>query len=554
LSGRWTRAFVALCVLVGLLSIGFILDFTQYPYAPHRRAVAQYLLRTQDITGAALLIAIVLTAAFAPYRDYALHFVERVGRHPWRAAGVAFVVLCLGALFVEHNHPLAQDEYAALFQSRIFAAGRLTAHFPAQLIERLVPEIYLNQFIYGSYRSGEVASAYWPGFALLLTPFSLLGVSWVCNPLLAALSLVVLAKMATRLSGTPQAAGWAIVLTVASPAFTGMAISYFSMTAHLLANLLFAWLLMERTLARVALAGVVGSFALVLHNPLPHMLFAAPWIVWLGLQPQRWRHLAALAAGYAPLVMLLGFGWALLLSGVQGKVPWGYFASEDDPLHRMANFLWSWHIRMRSVVEWPGSYVLNARLAELLRLWNWAVPGLAAIAAAGWWLGRRDRRLLLLGLSVITTLLGYAFIVFDQGHGWGARYLHPAWGALPLLASVALTADSRASLELRRLVAAAAVLSLVLATALRAWQIEAYLSTHLSQLPPHDPDERQVVLIRYDRVNYTADLVQNDPFLRNKTWYLMSFGKKRDAELMARLFPGARLVHEDTRGEVWRLD
>ena len=75
--------------------------------------------------------------------------------------------------------------------------------------------------------------------------------------------------------------GLPMLLTLASPVFFADGISYYAMSAHLLANAVFALLLMEPTPRRAFLAGIVGSVALTLHNPVPHMLFAAPWIIWL---------------------------------------------------------------------------------------------------------------------------------------------------------------------------------------------------------------------------------------------------------------------------------
>ena len=239
---RWSsdpcaRGLLAMCVLIGGLSIIFILDYTGYPFAPYHFWLVEYFLRTQDLTGSALLIALALAAYFAPTRSAALGFVDAVSRHPWRTAAVTFVVLCLGALYVEHNHPLAQDEYAALFQSRVFAAGRLTGQFPPDLIGHLIAPTYVNRFLYASFETGQVASAYWPGFALLLTPFSLLHAPWACNPLLASLALVLMGRLAVRLSGAPQSGGWAMLLALGSPDFGAMSITYFSMPAHLLFNL-----------------------------------------------------------------------------------------------------------------------------------------------------------------------------------------------------------------------------------------------------------------------------------------------------------------------------
>jgi hypothetical protein len=551
-----TRRLVAICLFVGALSVPYVLHHTLYPYPAFLPWIAEYFFRTQDVAGAVLLLVLVVAALVAPWRSTALELVERIGRHPWRVAALTFVLLCLGTLFIERNHPLPQDEYAALFQSRVFAAGRLTGQFPPELLGRLVPPNYLNQFIYGSFQTGAVASAYWPGFALLLTPFSWIGAPWACNPLLASLSVVLIGRLAARLSGAAQAGGWAMLLALASPAFTASAITYFSMSAHLLFNLLFAWLLLQVTPGRLVLAGVVGSFALVLHNPLPHTLFALPWIAWLAWQPRRWRNLFALAAGYLPLGVLLGLGWPLLLSKLLGATSYALFPSTGEPLHDIANFFWNWHIKLRSAIQLPDASLLEIRAAEAFRLWNWAVPGLLVLAAVGWWLHRRDWRARLLGLSVVSTMLGYLLIVYTQGHGWGARYLHPAWGAFPVLAALALVRLGPASRceHTAGYVAALALLSLVFSTGLRALQIREYLDAHLAHRPPVVAGARQVVFIREDRTGgYQADLVQNDPFLRGPVVTMLSAGEESDTRLMRSRFPGARLWHRDARGDVWLL-
>lgn len=556
LDDRRTRNFVLLSLGIVVLGILFILDYTGYPFAPYRYWVLEYFLRTQDIPGSALMLALLLAACIAPGKSAALRLVDAVARHPWPVAGATFVLLCLGTLYVAQDHALAQDEYAALFQSKAFAAGHLTGLYPADLLGRLIPPHYMNQFFYGSFQTGAVASAYWPGYALILTPFSLAQAAWACNALLAALALVLAGRIAEQLTGESRARGWAMLLALGSPALGAMAISYFSMTAHLLLNLVFAWLLLQPSPRRLALAGMVGSLALVLHNPLPHALFALPWIAWIALQPGRTRGLFALAAGYAPLAATLGFGWALLLSDIQGNTLHGLYPFDDNPLHRVANFFWTWHVKMRTAVTVPDGFVLASRLAELVRLWCWAVPGLPLLAAAGWWLGRGDPRVLLLGLSLIFTFAGYWIIGFNQGHGWGARYLHPAWGALPILAAVALVRvrENVSGAPLSRYVASLAVLSLVFATSLRAQQIHVEIDSHLAHRPPALPGARQIVFVAQDLPNYTADLVQNDPFLRNPVWFLFSLDPKRDADLVRTRFPGARFVHGDRRGEVWRLD
>src|SRR6185436_3848858 len=131
---------------------------------------------------------------------------------------------------------------------------------------------------------------------------------------------------------------------------------------------------------------------------------------------------------------------------------------------------------------------------------------------------------------------------FDQGYGWGVRYLHPALGAVPLLAAAAMVKlDNEA---LRRYAAAAALLSLVLASTLRAWQIHDFVGDHLSRRPPFEKNARQLVFVTLNWDYYTQDFVQNDPFLRAPVIFLLSRGREADEALVHRLFPGARFASQ----------
>ena len=60
--------------------------------------------------------------------------------------------------------------------------------------------------------------------------------------------------------------------------------------------------------------------ALVLHNPVPHALFALPVGVWLLVDKSRRRQLLPLGLGYLPLTALLLFGW-LVLTDAMGLRP-----------------------------------------------------------------------------------------------------------------------------------------------------------------------------------------------------------------------------------------
>lgn len=542
-----------LTVVAGLLSIILILQVTYYPYSVHRSWIFHYFLREQDIAGSLLVIAVALGCAIER-GNAPLGVVEWLAERYWIAVAAALVAMVAAVFLVAKNHALAGDEHLALFQSRVFAAGRLTGRFPPELLYRLIPSWYQWHWLIASETTGEVVSLYWPGFALLLVPFQWLGIPWLCNPLLAALSVILMAKLAARLSDDRRAAGWAVLLALGSPGLMGMALSYFSMTAHLFLNLLYVWLLLQRTPHRLAAAGLVGSFALVQSNPVPHLLFALPWIVSVARSPLGRRNLAVLLAGYAPLTLVLGLGWWLFLRHLQGSVPMALYPADSDLTHRIGNLIWYLFLEFRNVFGASDAALIN-RLLEQARLWSWAVPGLVILALAGWWLARDVREARLLGYSLVTTVLGYLPVVFDQGSGWGARYVHPAWGAIPVLAALALVRIGHSDGErLAAFTARAGVYSLVFANALRLLQIHLFMEDQLSLRPPFEKGVRQIVFIVPNPGEYAQDFLQNDPFLRDPVIFMMSRGRAADATLITQRYPGARLTYDGSNGQVWRLE
>ena len=70
----------------------------------------------------------------------------------------------------------------------------------------------------------------------------------------------------------------------------------------------------------------------------------------------------------------------------------------------------------------------------MLKLTVWAVPGLVILAIIGARRGWKDTRIKVLTFSALLTFFGYFLFEATQGHGWGYRHFHGAWGTLPLLA------------------------------------------------------------------------------------------------------------------------
>jgi hypothetical protein len=478
-------------------------------------------------------------ACWPALQRVALRFARWLGDHPNITAAASFAAFALGARFVYHAHPLSLDEYAPVFQSELFAAGRVTAATSPALLDFLVPRDMQAFFFSVSHTSAEVASGYWPGFALLLAPFTLLGAPWLLNPLLSALTLRLAHHTALASFGSRELAGMCVLLVLGSTAVTINAFSFYAMPAHLLLNLAFAALLATPTLRGAFAAGVFGSLALTLHNPFPHALFAAPWAVWLASRADRTRTLPAIAAGYAPLALLVGVGWSALLArelgGAEGTVSRAF--------------------ELGAFFATPNAAIVAARVAGFAKLWLWAAPSSIVLAVLGLGAARRDARAALWAASAALTALAYFFVPFDQGHGWGYRYFHSSWMAIPLLACAALHArrDRAGTQRLAGFAAACALVGFVVLTPLRAQQVHAFISRHLAQLPRAASGTAELVLVNTAHGYYTIDLVQNDALFARKPLVMESLGAGANAEMRRRFFPDLVLLHADERGEVWGL-
>jgi hypothetical protein len=511
-----------------------------------------------DYEASVVAMAIILITVFLSGALPVRRILGWFGGHPLLIAVLTALILSAGTVFIYLNHPLAMDEYAQYFQSQVFAAGKLEGTFPTGPLDWLVPPGFQNFFLSVSPVTGAVASGYWPSFALLLAPFAALGIPWACNPVISALTVLIAHRIALRIYANQEAAGLVVLLTAASPVIFADGISYYSMAAHLLANSIFVLLLLEPTRARVLLAGLVGSVALTLHNPVPHILFAVPWIIWLLRRPGGIALGAWLAAGYAPLCAIIGLGWFWFTGHLRHE---GVIAAAvatgatTGSVGGALDGMW----QTLSVFSMPDATVFLARFIGIAKIWVWAVPGLMIVAAAGAYRYWRVPAIRLLSLSAILTLLGYFLVSADQGHGWGYRYFHSAWIALPLLAAGALypipgAASRGAGFDdegVRAFVVACAVLTLFLGVGFRAFQMHSFMAADVKQAPAYTGKERRVVMIKTQHTFYAGDLVQNDPWLRGNEIIMMSHDAESDAQMMQQYFPSLHMVYADSHGTVW---
>jgi len=534
---RWIGVLLSVTCVVYFYALDRIF-FSSAHFSP----IFRRLLTVEDFRAAWFGLAICLLAAAWLRPSPILRLVDSLGQHPclWALASAAMGIL--GAIVVYHGYPLSMDEYAAVFQAKIFASGHLTARLPRDLIDWLVVRGFNGEFLVASPETGRAVEHYWPGFALLLAPFELFKVPWLCNAMLSGLSLGLMHWITREITGERRAAGWALLFTIASGVFAAQVVSYYSMQAHLTANLLFVALLMKPTGRRALGAGLIGSVALTLHNPVPHALFAVPWIVAMAAERGQRRHLLPLMLGYLPGVVL-GIAWLVFRARIWPGAP------DASSLHGV----------VAGAFAWPGGTLLNMRTAALAKMWVWMLPGLLLFAVMGRLRRRDNPQVRLLMQSAVLTFVGYLFVSFDQGHGWGYRYFYSAWGAVPILAACAMSngaptdeGEGRYS-PLVVFAGAAAILNLFLVMPFQLHQISEFITQHLAQLPPPQRPGNNVYFIHPRGGFYVADMVQIDPLLRDPDLFLVSRGAELDAQLIRQNWPGAVEIVAGPAADQWYL-
>ncbi len=155
--------------------------------------------------------------------------------------------------------------------------------------------------------------------------------------------------------------------------------------------------------------------------------------------------------------------------------------------------------------------------------------------------------------SAVLTFGAYLFVRFDQGHGWGYRYFHSAWGVIPILAGCAMTDRSDAVRRLVSFAGAAAVLNLVVVMPFQMHEISEVISQHLAQIPPPKRPGNNVYFIHPRGGFYVADMVQIDPLLRNRDLLLVSRGAYLDAQLIRQNWPSAVKIASGRAADQWYL-
>ena len=225
---------------------------------------------------------------------------------------LAFAAAALLAWFVAERLPHLEDEIAYLFQARTYARGVLWAPIPP------TQQAFSTPFVVNV--DGRRLGKYAIGWPLVLAVGERLGAGWLVNPLLGALTVVLVYLLARDLFDR-QVGLLAGLLAFTSPFFLIQSGTYMSHAAAALWAALFAYALLK--IDRAHEAGqptwgwaVVGGVALgwlTLTRALTAFAIALPYALWLlGRAARRPQSIPALARRYGPLMLA-----AVLIAALQ---------------------------------------------------------------------------------------------------------------------------------------------------------------------------------------------------------------------------------------------
>ena len=422
---------------------------------------------------------------------------------PSRLVGIAALVFGLAALGnwgVMLHFPFAMDEYVAEFQAKIFATGRLMVTVPAEW--QTFTEALRPVYVAIEPGGGFWTSMYWPIYSFLRGAFVLARGEEFLNPLFAAFSVVLAYASARRLWPNDKSRAWlAAIFLASSSQFLFMSMTAYAMAAHLFLSLLWLYAYARGDRAGWIATPIIGVVALGLHNPFPHALFVAPFLVQLVAKKQ-WRWTAYFAAVYG--VGSLGWlAWMLAFqSPLVGPIP----ASQLFVTPRLAMYL-TQSLSFTMLLTW------QTPLLAMLTMW----------ACFSWRSLSGTERCLLGGMLV--SLAFHLFLYTSQGHGWGYRYTYATLGNMALLGASAASRLSEAigGRTVRRLLVASVVLTIAVQWPIRAWQINHYIRPIASLHDYISHIDADVVIVDPTSSWYGIDLIRNDPFLQQRPKVLSAY-------------------------------
>jgi hypothetical protein len=429
--GRWTgRVLRGLGVVGALLLLVLSLVKGDWPSEPSYGngwpvplSVKASILRSLLALVAGLALA--WMPSLAPWRERAGRWLFHSPRRriQWVLGTAAFLLYAGVAWFRFKGLPFLDDDAAALFQARIFAAGRLTLPVP-----KYGQFFSLFGLLGRAHEHPFVCTMYPPGLSLLLLPGVLAGVPWLMIPVTGGLLVAATITLGAELAGE-RVGRLAGLFMLGSPfigILSGTHLSHIP-TAGLL---VVCWLAVVRLLrtGRIRHGVMAGAAwgAACLFRPLTALVVGV--VVALGVLVQ-WRRALAAWRGVLAALLLAVAGGALLAAWQQATVGDALMPGHVIGMRRNGRMGFVRFTDTRAhtpAIAWD--HTLARMRAVNDRLLGWPLPALALVL---WpFLFRRARATDLWLLAGWLALLAtYAFYWYYEEY-WPARY---TTAGIPLL-------------------------------------------------------------------------------------------------------------------------
>lgn len=484
---------------------------------------------------------------------------------PWVAAlWVLAVTLALNLLAFDRM-PRIPDEVAYLFQAKAFAMGHLYVPAPDGAMAAALGYDWI------AIAGGKWYSIFPPGWPVALAVGVALGVPFLVNPLIAALTVPVGHKFVSRWA-SPRFAAIATLLLAVSPWYlaTGASLMSHSLTLLLVLS---AWLLMltegaRRPLAWLAAGCLMGW--LFLTRPLEGLTIGILTGLWgmsradLKSLPG-WFTVAAYGLGCA-LVGAIVFPYNQMLTGEMLMTPidryfdllWhpganrlGFGADIGSPDKWGGVDIWPGHSLPEALIQ--GQFNLRALNIELF---GWSIGSLAFAFVHLIW-GRLSRADWCMVAVIAVTVCAYGLYWFNGGFYIGPRYWFMAlWPALFLSARGLQTAAGvlhrRGMADARERVSALVLLLSVTAmisflpwrATMRYWEFRGFHDGYRALMQTGAFD-RSLVFVRHgdDVSEFGSAFMLNTPDLSGPI-FLKDRGAAKNAAIAAQ-YPGRTAVFVD---------
>ena len=432
-----------------------------------------------------------------------------------------------GALF---DHDFTRDEHMAVFDARIFAAGRLYWPFPASLAPFYSALNDLFLFPIGNHEG--LVSAYLPVNAAIRAVLGKVIPLSLVSPLLAGLGGLALWRIAARLWPTDRATQAVVLLGYAASSQVILtATAAFAMTTHLALNLVWLALFLRGTRAGHAGALAIGFLATGIHQPVFHPLFVLPFLDLLRRQ-RRWAELAFYVAGYLVIALVWAAWPHWLASHGLGQAPEGP-TDQFGFLGRLAGLLTP-----------PNMAALCMMAGNLLRFIAWQHLLVVPLAIVGAWrCAGRDDLVRALALGIGLTFLAMLVLLPPQGHGWGYRYLHGLIGNLCLLAGFGWTWLRAHGGTPRRALLVTTAISLLVVLPLHVVMVRGMIAPYARATQAFARLDADYVVVDTETLPFGTNFVLNRPDLGNRPRVLL--GNLVFPWDLARLCPGRTIAFAD---------